>query len=276
MELKLGAVVDRPSLEALVESGMLTLESLHPGGLELTRQLAELCNIQRGALVLDLASGTGETACFLAETFAARVYGVDRSDEMIRRGETKARARGLEVEFRKAEAANLPFDDFEFDAAICECTLCFLEKRRVLSEMVRVVRSGGWVGMHDLCWREGATEHLKRTLEELEGETPETLEGWRQRFEYAGLVEIKAIDKSELMSHWIKESRKQLGLTGQLRLVLKIIRRWGVRGAWRILRSERMFANQLLGYAIVVGAKRSDPPARILLCSQESGAAENI
>jgi hypothetical protein len=37
---------------------MLKLESLHPGGLELTRELAELCKIQKSAKVLDIASGT--------------------------------------------------------------------------------------------------------------------------------------------------------------------------------------------------------------------------
>jgi len=215
MEMTQKSVVDRPSLEGMVETGMLMLDSLHPGSLETTRHLAKACNIRQGAAVLDVASGTGETACFLAETFGARVYGIDRSDEMIRRAEAKASARGLEVKFEKADAANLPFDDSQFDAAICECTLCFLDKPRVLGEMVRVVRPGGCIGMHDLCWQEGASEQLKHTLAEIEGEKPETLEGWRQLFEGAGLVQISAFDKSDVKMRWMQESRKQLGLTGQ-------------------------------------------------------------
>ncbi len=59
--------------------------------------------------------------------------------------------------FKNADAADLPFNDAEFDAAICECTLCFLDKPRVLGEMARVVRPGGCVGMHDLYWKEGAS-----------------------------------------------------------------------------------------------------------------------
>lgn len=251
-----GLVADQPSLEGLVETGMLALESLHPGGLETTRQLARLCDIQRGTRVLDVASGTGETACFLAETFGARVFGIDQSDEMIGRAEAKASARGLEVKFKSADAAHLPFNDSEFDAAICECTLCFLDKARVLLEMVRVVRPGGRVGMHDLYWKEGAPNGLKRTLAEIEGEKPETFEGWRQLFESTGLVQITAVDKSDVMSRWMQESRKQLALTGQLILILKIIRRWGLRGAWRVLQSERVFSSDLLGYALVVGTKR--------------------
>jgi SAM-dependent methyltransferase len=251
-----GTMVDSPSLEGLVETGMLALESLHPGGLKTTEQLANLCNIQRRAAVLDVASGTGETACFLAETFGARVVAVDRSGEMIRRAKVKASARGLEVAFESADAANLPFGDAEFDAAICECTLCFLDKPRVLGEMARVVRPGGRVGMHDLCWKEGAPDGLKRTLKEIEREEPETSEGWRRLFESAGLVQVTVDDKSEVMSRWMQESRKQLGLTGQIVLILKIIRRWGLRGASRVLRSERVFSSDLLGYVLVVGTKR--------------------
>ena len=248
-------IAARPSLEGLVETGMLKIESLHPGGLELTREFAELCNIQKGAKVLDVASGTGETACFLAERFGARVCGVDRSEEMIRRAEAKGRAKGLKLEFRKTDAARLPFGDAEFDVAICECTLCFLEKERVIGEMVRVVRPWGWVGIHDLCWMEDTPDSLKRTLAEIEGEKPETLEGWRQLFIGAGLVQVKSVDKSGVMARWIQQSKRQLGLVGQLSLALRIIRRWGIRGAWQILQSERVFSSELLGYGIVVGIK---------------------
>lgn len=249
-------VADRPSLEGLVESGMLKLESLHPGGLELTRELAELCNIRQGSKVLDVASGTGETACFLAERFAAHVQGIDRSEQMIRRAEAKARAKGLKMAFIKADAADLPFGDAEFDAAICECTLCLLDKERVIGEMARVVRPGGCVGMHDLCWKGKAPDGLKRTLAEIEGERPETLGAWRRLFDRAGLAPVSTVDKSDLMSRWIRESRKQLGLTGQLMLALEIVRRWGIGGAWRVFRSERVFSSEFLGYGIVVGTKR--------------------
>jgi SAM-dependent methyltransferase len=160
------------------------------------------------------------------------------------------------VGFRQADAHHLPFPEAAFDAAVCECTLCTLDKEQVLREMVRVVRPGGRVGMHDLCWREDSPEDLKRTLAEIEGERPETLEGWRQLFAQAGLAEIRAVDKSSLIPRWMKESRKQLGLVGQLVLAWKIIRRWGIRGLRRILRSERVFSSERLGYGIVVGTKR--------------------
>ena len=246
---------DRPSLEALVESGLLHLESLHPGGLELPRELAVLCKIGAGSRVLDVAAGTGETACFLTQQFGAQVVAIDSSAEMIRRGEAKARANGLTIDFQQADAAHLPFADAVFDVAICECTLCLLDKEQVIQEMIRVVRPGGYVGMHDLCWRENAPEKLKCTLAEIEGERPETLDGWRQLLAAAGLVEIHAADKSELIADWLQGSARQLGLRGHAVLAWKILRRWGVGGLWTILRSERVFSSKQLGYGILVGTK---------------------
>jgi SAM-dependent methyltransferase len=247
---------EEASLESLIETELLKVQSLHPGGLELTEELAELCQVGRGTEVLELACGTGESACFLAERRGARVVGLDRSPHMIRRAEQKARAKGLEVEFREADARHLPFPDAAFDVAICECTLCLLDKQQVLGEMVRVVRPGGHVGMHDACWRENTPDALKQTLAEIEGERPETLDGWRQLFTRAGLAEIQAVDKSSLIPRWMKESRAQLGPIGQLVLAWKIIRRWGIRGLRRILRSERVFSSEQLGYGIVVGTRR--------------------
>ncbi len=246
----------RPSLEALVESGLLRMESLHPGGLEMAAELAALCRIGAGSRVLDVAAGTGETACYLSERLQAHVVATDLSVEMIRRGQDKARAQGLNVEFYEADAAHLPFGEATFDVAICECTLCLLDKAEVLKEMVRVVRPGGCVGMHDLCWHDGAPERLKRTLAQIEGESPETLEGWQQVFARAGLVDIRAADKSEAMVSWMRDSRRHMGVAGELKLGWQIVRRWGLGGLWTILRSERIFSSKQLGYAIVTGVKQ--------------------
>jgi len=243
------------SLESLVETGMLPLESLHPGGLRTTLELAAACGIGQGTAVLDVASGTGETLCFLSESLGAEVRGVDRSGQMVRRAEAKAVSRGLEIPVEQADAADLPFPDHTFDAAICECTLCFLDKPRVLAEMARVVRPGGYVGMHDLYWKEGAPEHLARTLAHIEGERPETLAGWRALFEQAGLRQLVTIDKSAVKARWMRESRRQLGWLGQIALTVRIVRRWGFSGAWRVLRSEQVFGSPFLGYAIAVGRK---------------------
>ncbi|MGD8729016.1 MAG: class I SAM-dependent methyltransferase, partial [Gemmatimonadota bacterium] len=87
------------------------------------------------------------------------------------------------------------------------------------------------------------------------GEEPETLQGWRALFDDAGLQRIETVDKSDVKSRWMRDSRKQLGWWGQLALTARIVKRWGLRGAFRVLRSERVFSSTHLGYAIVVGTK---------------------
>ena len=247
----------RPSLENLIENEDLGLESLHPGGLDTTKELARLCQIGKETSVLEVASGTGESACYLSASLEAHVVGIDSSDYMIERAKKKTEQRNLEIEFEKADAHQLPFGDATFDRAISECTTCLLDKERAIREMARVVKPGGYVGIHDICWQQDTPEQMKKRLAEIEGESPETLEGWKALFEKAGLVDVKTVDKSFLIPTWMKGSRKKLGFSGQLKIFLKIVRIWGIRGLRDVWESERIFQSQHTGYGIIVGRKPS-------------------
>jgi SAM-dependent methyltransferase len=246
---------DGPSLEEVLESGVLQAEVLHPGGLEITRELAERCRIEPGQRVLDVASGSGAAACFIAETFRCRVEGIDASEHMIERAQQRAEGLELDVAFQRGDAHAIPFEEATFDAAISECTTCILDKPRAIKEMVRVTKPGGWVGIHDLCWKPDAPGDIKQQLVELEGERPETLEGWKRLFEASGLIEVGAADKSELLANWGAEVKRQLGLSGLVRTYWRILRRWGFRGVSRIRQSEQVFRSEHLGYGVIVGRK---------------------
>ncbi len=247
----------QPSLENLIENEDLGLDILHPGGLDITKELARLCHIGKDASVLDVASGTGESACYLAEDLGARVVGIDVSENMINRAKKKAEQRNLEIEFEKADAHQLPFSDATFDSAISECTVCILDKERVISEMARVIKPDGYVGIHDICWKKDTPQQIKKKLAEIEGERPEMIEGWKVLFEKAGLVDVKTIDRSFWIPIWMKGIRKKLGFIGQLKIFFKIVRIWGVRGLRRVWESNRIFQSKHIGYGIIVGRKPS-------------------
>lgn len=243
------------SFERLIETGDIGIDVLHPGGLEITRELAERCGVTRRHSVLDVASGTGESACFIAGTYGCSVTGVDFSDDMVKSAKRKARERSLRVDFRKGDAHNLSFEDNTFDIVISECTICLLEKKKAIDEMVRVTKIGGCVGMHDVCWKDSPPDHMKQRLAEIENERPETTEGWKTLFEAAGLDVVLAEDRSFLLEEWTRRMKRQLGMLGQLRIFIKVARKWGTAGLKRVLESQRIFESGHLGYCLIVGKK---------------------
>ncbi len=174
---------------------------------------------------------------------------------MVARAKQKAEERNLKIEFKQADAHQLPFGDASFDRVISECSTCVLDKEKAIGEMVRVVKPGGYVGIHDICWQPDSPAWIKQKLAEIEDERPETLEGWKALFEKAGLVGVKTVDKSFLIPTWMKENRDKLGLRGQLKIWLKIFRIWGIRGLKPIWESVRIFSSSQIGYGIIVGRK---------------------
>ena len=244
-----------PSLENLIESENIGIESLHPGGLETTKELADLCKITENSRVLDVASGTGEGTCFLVEEFKCHAVGIDISQVMITRAKEKAREKNLNIEFKIGDAHHLPFEDNEFDVVISECAVCALDKEMAIAEMIRVATPGGFIGIHDICWKEDTPNDLKVRLKEIENESPETLEGWKKLFSESGLENCSATDKSYLMPAWMKSNKQSLGFTGQLRIGMKVFQKWGIKGVKTIMETEKIFENHFTGDGIIVGCK---------------------
>jgi SAM-dependent methyltransferase len=135
-------------------------ESFHPGGVALTERLGEQLALKGGGQVLDIASGRGTSALFLAERLGCRVTGIDLGPGNVEAAREAARARGLDrlVAFEQADAERLPFAEGAFDAVICECAFClFPDKATAAREMARVLKPGGRLGLTDLV-REGRLE----------------------------------------------------------------------------------------------------------------------
>lgn len=132
---------------------LLLGDSFHPGGLKLTERLGELLELTPRSRVLDVASGKGTSAFFLAERFGSEVVGIDYSSHNVEEANQTAATKGIasRVRFERADAERLPFDDAGFDGIICECAFCtFPDKQAAAREFARVLRPGGRVGLSDL------------------------------------------------------------------------------------------------------------------------------
>jgi SAM-dependent methyltransferase len=109
--------------------------------------LAEACDLRFDERVLDVAAGNGN-ATLAAARRGCRVTSTDYVDTLLKFGAERARAERLEVEFKVADAENLPFADASFDAVLSTFGVMFTpDQGRAAAELARVCRPGGRIGL---------------------------------------------------------------------------------------------------------------------------------
>lgn len=119
---------------------------------EIKGRMLELCPIGVGEKVLDVGCGLGHEAIRLAGLVgpAGVVEGVDVAEEFISEARRRAGGESRNVNFRVGSVMALPFPDDFFDVCRAERVLIHLDDpSAALSEMARVVRSGGRVTAFD-------------------------------------------------------------------------------------------------------------------------------
>jgi ubiquinone/menaquinone biosynthesis C-methylase UbiE len=110
-------------------------------------QLAEALDLRAGQKVLDIAAGNGNATLAAARRWC-EVTSTDYVEPLLERGRQRAEADGLKVTFQKADAEALPFADGWFDAVMSTFGGMFSpDQGRTASEMLRVCRSGGHIGL---------------------------------------------------------------------------------------------------------------------------------
>ena len=101
-------------------------------------QLLDAAEVERGMRVLDAASGPGYVAAACAER-GADVVGVDVTAEMV----SLARTLCPGLEFRQADAEQLPFEDGAFDAVLANFLILHVGRpEQVAAGLARVLRPG--------------------------------------------------------------------------------------------------------------------------------------
>lgn len=109
--------------------------------------LAEAADVRAGEKVIDVAAGNGNATLAAARRFA-EVTSTDYVPHLLDKGGARARAEGLQVAFQVADAEALPFEDGRFDVALSTFGSMFApDHPRTAAELLRVVRSGGRIGL---------------------------------------------------------------------------------------------------------------------------------
>ncbi len=109
--------------------------------------LCEALDLRAGQKVLDVAAGNGNATLAAAHRWCD-VVSTDYVQALLERGRQRAEAERLNVTFKEADAEALPFGDESFDAVLSTFGVMFTpDQERAASEMLRVVRRGGKIGM---------------------------------------------------------------------------------------------------------------------------------
>jgi SAM-dependent methyltransferase len=109
--------------------------------------LCEAVDLRAGSRVLDVAAGNGNAALAAARRWCD-VVATDYVPALLDRARQRAVADHLPIEFREADAENLPFPDASFDTVLSTFGVMFTpDQERAAREMLRVCRSGGKIGL---------------------------------------------------------------------------------------------------------------------------------
>ena len=110
-------------------------------------EFVDRLNIDRGARVLDVACGTGNTAIPAARK-GARVTGLDLAPNLLEQARRRAADEGAEATFEEGDAEHLPFPDATFDVVISMFGAMFGPRPELIAaELARVCRPGGIIAM---------------------------------------------------------------------------------------------------------------------------------
>jgi ubiquinone/menaquinone biosynthesis C-methylase UbiE len=240
----------------------------HIGGLDATEELIELCRIGEDSYVLDVGCGAGQTSCFIAKRIGCRVMGVDIVERMVERSRERAKSEGIadRVEFRVADAQDLPFEDDLFDAVITESVTAFPEdKQRTVKEYARVTKLGGYVGLNESTWIKvpPPPEMVEWVSQDLGAQVkPLTSEEWTGLLQGAGLT-VQTVDVREIkVREEVKGLVNRYGYGGMLRSAVRGLVMYTRNPAYReFLKKVRTVGvkpenlEEYFGYGLYVGKK---------------------
>ncbi len=200
------AILEGGPRDALTSAALSSFDQLHARGFDATVEMAEALSIRRDDSILDLGSGLGGPARYLADRYNCTVVGVDLTPSFVRAAATLAhslKARG-NVSFVCGSALELSFPDQAFDIVWTQHAAMNITNRSLFySEARRVLRTGGKLAFYDVL--EGGSAPLHFPVPWARGPetsflmSPEATHGLLSKL---GFRKMSWIDKSSACAAW--------------------------------------------------------------------------
>lgn len=214
-------------LDRLTPTDLAPIDEFHVRGRAATLELAEKVHLGRDSLVLDIGSGLGGASRALAATYGCRVIGVDLTEVYCRVAAALAQWVGLSdrVSYRHANALDLPFADYQFDAVWTQhAALNIDDKLTLYAEAFRVLKPGGQFALYDVLQGPGGQIHFPvpwaRQPASSHLVTPEEL---RHLLEDAGFEIVAWRDATAPGRVWLAEAARRSAQKGPSPLGLGLL-----------------------------------------------------
>jgi ubiquinone/menaquinone biosynthesis C-methylase UbiE len=139
---------------ALSAQTLAPYDQFHGRGLEATVDLADSLDVGPTDRLLDVGSGLGGPARYLADRFGCHVTGIDLTAEFCEVAEMLTTLTGMQdrVSIRQGSALAMPFDDASFDGAYSmNVSMNIEDKPALYGEIFRVLRPGGWLVLSEIA-----------------------------------------------------------------------------------------------------------------------------
>lgn len=150
-------------LDALARSGidpaaprpidLAPIDEFHTSGRSATKHVVGLMGLRPGMHVLDIGSGLGGVARYLAAECGCRVTGIDLTPEYVDVARMLTERTGLadHIDFHVGSALDLPFPDASFDAAVTfHVAMNIADRPRLYAQAARVLRPGSVLAIYDV------------------------------------------------------------------------------------------------------------------------------
>jgi sarcosine/dimethylglycine N-methyltransferase len=187
--------------DAITEAVLQQHDQDHYGGTAATdRLIAEAC-VRAEDVVLDVCSGMGGPARYLAWKTGCDVTGLDLTASRVEGATELTRIAGLSdsVRFVHGNALDMPFPDASFTLAIAQESFAHIpDKPRLLAECARVLRPGGRLVFSDILHRKNLSAHdAQRLAEGMTFSEIATLDGYAEQLELRGMTVVRLLDLTE-------------------------------------------------------------------------------
>jgi sarcosine/dimethylglycine N-methyltransferase len=198
----LDAVVARGiAPDAITEAVLQQHDQDHYGGTAATDRLIAEAAVRAEDVVLDVCSGMGGPARYLAWKTGCDVTGLDLTASRVEGATELTRVAGLSdsVRFVHGNALDMPFPDASFTLAIAQEAFAHIpDKPRLLAECARVLQPGGRLVFSDILHRGNlSADDAQRLLEGMTFSEIETADGYAEQLSLRGMAVVRLSDLTE-------------------------------------------------------------------------------